>query len=135
MAAFILIKSSFLSLLLALDYPLDHTWTQSHTLLPSANYRQAIGYYNHTISMLGGMLAQMQVVHYDILSDQMTVGTSLNHSVVGNCQCYTQIGAKLYYERSLKLHVFNLKTKQYERQISTVPSPDVYTCVTSQSPF
>eukprot|EP01083_Nonionella_stella_P176754 619294_1 len=135
MAAFILIKSSFLSLLLALDYPLDHTWTQSHTLLPSANYRQAIGHFNHTISMLGGMYGLVQVVHYEILSDQMTVGTSLDHWVNGWCQFYTQIGAKLYYERynSYELHVFNLKTKQYEGQISTVPSPDLYTCVTSQS--
>eukprot|EP01083_Nonionella_stella_P244993 852161_1 len=115
MAAFILIKSSFLPLLLALDYL--NTWTQSPTLLPTQNYRQAIGYFNHTISMLGGMYGEFQVVHYDILSDQMTVGTSLDHSVVGTSQFYTQIGAKLYYERSYELHVFNLKTKQYEGQI------------------
>eukprot|EP01083_Nonionella_stella_P307107 1078236_1 len=122
MAAFILIKSSLLPLLLALDYPLGHTWTQSPTLLPTANHQQAIGYFNHTISVLGGMSDQRQVIHYDILSDQMTAGMWLNHWVYGTSQFYTQIGAKLYYERVKQLHVFNLKTKQYEGQISTVPS-------------
>eukprot|EP01083_Nonionella_stella_P184466 669766_1 len=138
MAAFILIKIFVvitIPLILALDYPSSDLWTQSLTLLPTATYGQAIGYFNHTISILGGSGDQMKLVHYDILSDQMTIGTSFNHSVDGFSQFYTQIGEKLYYESKYKLHVFNLKTKQYEGQISTVPSPDFYTCVASQSPF
>eukprot|EP01083_Nonionella_stella_P311567 1111340_1 len=139
MAAFIFVKIFFVviitPLVLALDYPSDYLWTQSPTLLPNGNYRQAIGYYNHIISMLGGQGDQRQLVHYDILSDQMTIGTYFNHSVYGGSQFYTQIEEKLYYERSYELHVFNLKTKQYEGQISTVPSPDYHTCVASQSPF
>eukprot|EP01084_Bolivina_argentea_P109543 195819_1 len=136
MAAFILIKIFVvitIPLILALDYPSG--WTQSPTLLPTATYGQAIGYFNHTISILGGYADNMQLVHYDILSDQMTIGTSFDHGVSGLCQFYTQIGEKLYYESKYKLHVFNLKTKQYEGQISTVPSPDYHTCVASQSPF
>eukprot|EP01083_Nonionella_stella_P005044 14694_1 len=138
MAAFILIKIFVvitIPLILALDYPSSDLWTQSLTLLPTATYGQAIGYFNHTISILGGYADNMQLVHYDILSDQMTIGTYFNHSVYGGSQFYTQIEEKLYYERSYELHVFNLKTKQYEGQISTVPSPDFYTCVASQSPF
>eukprot|EP01083_Nonionella_stella_P002023 5826_1 len=121
MTAFILNKIFIvitIPLILALDYPSSDLWTQSPTLLPTTNHRQAIGYFNHTISILGGSGDEMKLVHYDILSDQMTIGTSFNHSVYGFSQFYTQIGAKLYYERSYELHVFNLKTKQYEGQIS-----------------
>eukprot|EP01083_Nonionella_stella_P002022 5825_1 len=125
MTAFILNKIFIvitIPLILALDYPSSDLWTQSPTLLPTTNHRQAIGYFNHTISMFRGSstLWDEQVVHYDILSDQMTVGTSTEHWVTGSgtSQFYTQIGAKLYYERSYELHVFNLKTKQYEGQIS-----------------
>eukprot|EP01083_Nonionella_stella_P119919 358862_1 len=138
MAAFISIKIFVvitIPLRLALYYPSGDLWTSSPTLLPTANYGQAIGYFNHTISILGGWVDQTQLVHYDILSDKMTIGTSLDHSVSGQSQFYTQIGEKLYYESFYEsgLHVFNLKTKQYEGQISTVPSAGV--CVASQSPF
>eukprot|EP01083_Nonionella_stella_P180419 643304_1 len=121
MAAFISIKIFVvitIPLILALDYPSGNLWTQSPTLLPTNNVHQAIGYFNHTISMLGGSGNGNGLVHYDIVSDQMTIGTSFNHSLSGWSQFYTQIGEKLYYESFYEsgLHVFNLKTKQYEGQ-------------------
>eukprot|EP01083_Nonionella_stella_P002024 5827_1 len=121
MTAFILNKIFIvitIPLILAVDYPSSDLWNQSLTLLPRGTHDQAIGYFNHTISMVGGIGDERELVHYDILSDQMTIGTSFDHWITGGSQFYTQIEEKLYYERSSELHVFNLKTKQYEGQIS-----------------
>eukprot|EP01084_Bolivina_argentea_P098041 176234_1 len=99
----------------------------SNVTLPRADSQMAVGYWNHSIFLLGGISAAFQMVKYDMINNSMTdYGANyLPGAPSGSGQYYTQKGEFLFIidNAGSRISRYNLKTDDYEYSWNNVEIP------------
>eukprot|EP01083_Nonionella_stella_P252723 870404_1 len=116
-------------------YDLTQEWVTSPIPLPRVADGMAIGWYDHSIYLLGGYNYPFQLVRYDIPSHQMVdLGShNLQSSVSGLGQFYTTQHNILYIISSPKqLISFDLRQAIFNHNHFAIPTPvGAAACITS----
>eukprot|EP01083_Nonionella_stella_P240552 840840_1 len=109
-------------------------------LFSSARSGMCVGYFDETISIIGGFPSGRDIVEYDLVTNQYTQHTSvLSGSPVysSEAQQYTQIGHMMYiyhyfnYYDGSYIASYNLQTKSYNTSLVQKKYSDVYmACLT-----
>eukprot|EP01083_Nonionella_stella_P232187 819356_1 len=95
-------------------------------LFSSARSGMCVGYFNETISIIGGVPSGRDIVEYDLVTNQYTQHTSvlIGTAVISpEAQQYTQIGHMMYiyhyfnYYDGAYIASYNMQTKSYNTSL------------------
>eukprot|EP01083_Nonionella_stella_P226072 803225_1 len=92
-----------------------HGWTTSNILLPTADSAQAVGFYNDSFYILGGVINGNQMTQYNTAQNEMITLPSLSVSVIGDSQFYSTLNDILYmiHRSGDSFSSYDLKTNTF----------------------
>eukprot|EP01084_Bolivina_argentea_P098039 176227_1 len=103
------------------------SFVTSNVTLPRASSQMVVGYWNHSVFLLGGASTAFQMVKYDMINNSMTdYGANyLPGAPSGSGQYYTQKGEFLFIIDSggSRISRYNMKTDHYEYSWNNIELP------------